>query len=411
VTACVLRSIDSPIKIIKHWFKKNVHLKKHADMRTARRHSGKDLTIFSEMTALAAKHQAVNLSQGFPDFAIDEQLKKLLAEATYKDLNQYAPLAGSPLLLENLVTFNAQRKNPIVISPNEIVVTPGASYGIYCALAAILSPGDEVIVLEPSYDSYVPAIEVNGGTPVFVSLDVDFQPDFIKLKAAVTEKTRAIIVNTPHNPSGTVWTAADWDMLWDIVKDTEIIVISDEVYDLLCYDGRQFTSTFHHPKLRERTYAVFSFGKMFHATGWKVGYVMASEELTLAFKRVHQYLSFCVNAPAQYALAKYLEVFDAEANTRLLQHKRDFFLSEFSGLPFTVSAKAEGGYFQTLGYESISDLNDKDFAVWLTTEKKVCSIPVSAFYHDQQNTGKVRFCFAKKEETILEAARLLKNSL
>ncbi|MBA5247287.1 aminotransferase class I/II-fold pyridoxal phosphate-dependent enzyme [Marnyiella aurantia] len=380
-------------------------------MTIERKHSGKDISIFSEMTALAQQYGAVNLSQGFPDFEIDPKLKELLGKATSDNHNQYAPLTGVPLLTENLVTFNARRKKPLDLHSSEIIITPGATYGIYCALATILKPGDDVIVLEPSYDSYVPAIEVNGGKPVFVSLDKDFRPDFEMIKNAVTLQTRAIIINSPHNPSGNIWTEKDWEALWQIVKDTEIIVISDEVYDLLCYDENVFTSVMHHPHLRNRSYAVFSFGKMFHATGWKVGYVLASEELNYAFLRVHQYLSFCVNVPAQYALAGYLEVFDAAANSRMMQNKRDYLISAFSGLPFTITGKAEGGYFQTMEYHNLSDLGDRDFAVWLTKEKKVCTVPVSAFFHNGQNTGKVRFCFAKKEETIDNAAEFLRNLL
>src|SRR5690606_13208505 len=213
------------------------------------------------------------------------------------------------LLTENLVTFNARRKKPLDLHASEIIITPGATYGIYCALATILKPGDEVIVLEPSYDSYVPAIEVNGGKPVFVSLDKDFRPDFEMIKNAVTLQTRAIIINSPHNPSGNIWTEKDWEALWQLVKDTEIIVISDEVYDLLCYDENTFTTVMHHPHLRHQSYAVFSFGKMLDASSRKVEYVLASEELYHSCRRVHHYLSFHVNVPAQYALAANLEVF------------------------------------------------------------------------------------------------------
>ena len=384
---------------------------KDPNMRIERKHSGKDISIFSEMTLLAQQNGAVNLSQGFPDFDINADLKKLLAKATADNHNQYAPLTGVPLLTENLATFNAARPKPLRIHPSEIIITPGATYGIYCALATILNPCDEVIVLEPSYDSYVPAIEINGGKPVFVGLDTDFRPDFEKIRNAVTMQTRAIIINSPHNPSGNIWTENDWEQLWQIVKDTDIVIISDEVYDVLCYDNQTFTSVMHHTQLRKRSYAVFSFGKMFHATGWKVGYVLASEELNHAFRRVHQYLSFCVNVPAQYALAGYLEVFDAKANAQMMQEKRDYLIDAFAGLPFEISSKAQGGYFQTMDYRNFSDLNDKDFAVWLNREKKVCTVPVSAFYHNGQNTGKVRFCFAKKEETMDKAAELLRNLL
>ena len=376
-----------------------------------RKHSGKDLTIFSEMTALAQQNNAVNLSQGFPDYEVDDRLKKLLAEGTEKNFNQYAPMSGLPLLVENLITFNQTRKIPISLFKENITISPGATYAIYTALAAIVNFGDEVIVLEPSYDSYVPAIEMNGGLPVFVSLKNDFEIDFDTLKNAISEKTKAIIVNSPHNPSGRIWKKSDWDQLASIIDSTEIIVISDEVYDILTYDENEFCSAFHHPKLRERCFSIFSFGKMFHITGWKVGYILASEELTLAYRRVHQYLSFSVNSPSQYALAKYLEIFDAEDNRKIMQQKRDFFLNEFKNLPFSLKEKAEAGYFQVLGYENISNISDKEFAIWLTEQAKVATIPLSAFYHKETNTGMIRFCFAKKEETIADAASKIKDFL
>ncbi|OWK98683.1 hypothetical protein AP75_04255 [Kaistella haifensis DSM 19056] len=376
-----------------------------------RKHSGKDLTIFSEMTALAQRNNAVNLSQGFPDYEVDDRLKKLLAEGTEKKFNQYAPMSGLPVLVENLITFNQNRKLPISLVNENITISPGATYAIYTALAAIIGFDDEVIVLEPSYDSYVPAIEMNGGLPVFVSLKNDFEVDFDILKNAISEKTKAIIINSPHNPSGKIWKKSDWDQLASIIDSTEIIVISDEVYDILTYDENEFCSAFHHPKLRERCFSIFSFGKMFHITGWKVGYILASEELTLAYRRVHQYLSFSVNSPSQYALAKYLEIFDAEENRKIMQQKRDFFLNEFKNLPFSLKEKAEAGYFQVLGYENISNISDKEFAIWLTEQAKVATIPLSAFYHEETNTGMIRFCFAKKEETIADASSKIKDFL
>ncbi len=376
-----------------------------------RKHSGSDLTIFSEMSALAQQHDAVNLSQGFPDYEIDVRLKKLLAEGTEKNFNQYAPMAGLPMLTEQLTEFNRNRSNPIDVAKENITVSPGASYAIYTALAAIVNFGDEVIVLEPCYDSYVPAIEVNGGIPVYVKLKDNFDVDFEALKQVITLKTRAIIINSPHNPSGKIWKKEDWDGLSKIIVNTDIILISDEVYDLLTYDQHEFYSAFHHPVLKEKCFSIFSFGKMFHITGWKIGYVLASEELSQAYRRVHQYLSFSVNSPAQYAIAKYLEIFDVEENRRFMQQKRDFFIECFKNLPFSITEKAEAGYFQIMNYEKISSNTEKEFAVWLTTHSKVATIPVSAFYHEPTNYGRVRFCFAKKEETILNAAEILKRTL
>lgn len=372
-----------------------------------KKHSGSDKTIFSEMTALALKHNAVNLSQGSADFEIDERLKKFLAEAMEKNFNQYAPMTGNPLLIENLIEFNLHRN--IVISEKNVTISAGATYGIFTALASVISFGDEVIVLEPNYDSYVPAIEMNGGKAIFVGLNDDFTVNFATLKNAITEKTKAIIVNSPHNPSGKIWTKEDWEKLAEILENTEIVLISDEVYDVLTYDDRQFHSAFHHPRLRERCFCIYSFGKMFHLTGWKVGYVLASKEFSFAYRRIHQYLSFSVNSPSQYALAKYLEIFDPEVNRNKMQRKRDFFWNEIKDLPFNLKERAEAGYFQVLDFTPISVRSDKDFAIWLTEKANVATIPVSAFYHDRKNTGKVRFCFAKKEETIWKAVENLKE--
>lgn len=374
-----------------------------------RKHSGSEISIFSEMTAFAQKHDAVNLSQGFPDYEIDPRLQKLLLEGTTKGFNQYAPMNGLPILLENIVGFNANRDFPLTISKENITVVPGASYGIYTALAAILQPGDEVIVLEPYYDSYLPSIEINNGIPVFCSLDNNFEPDFERIRNSITYKTRAIIINSPHNPSGKIWTEDMWNKLATLLDGTDIIVISDEVYNVLMYDDRTFYSAFHHPKLRDRSFSIFSFGKMFHITGWKVGYVLASPELNHAFGQIHQYLSFCVNAPAQYAIAKYLEIFDVTENQKRMQQKRDYFLNSVADLPFHITEKAEAGYFQTLDFNSISDLGDKEFALWLTENAHVAAVPVSAFYHYPHNTGLLRFCFAKKEETVLKAVENLKR--
>ena len=378
-------------------------------MKLPKKHHGAETTIFAKMTALALQENAANLSQGFPDDEIHPHLKKLLAEATANNYNQYAPMNGLPMLVETLIDFNQKRN--ISVSKDELTIIPGATYGIYTAIASIIEYGDEVIVLEPSYDSYVPAIETNGGKPVFVSLNEQFEADFEAIKKAITEKTKAIIINSPHNPTGKIWKKADFEQLYQMIKDTEIMVISDEVYDLITFDENKFYSICHHPELKNRSFAIFSFGKMFHITGWKVGYILAPEELTNAFRSVHQYLCFSVNTPAQYALAKHLENFEVNANALYLQQKRDFFLSEMKDLPFNFIEKTEGSYFQLAKYKQISDLGDLEFSIWLTKECKVATIPLSAFYQDQRNTGFVRFCFAKKEETVLKAVENLKRFL
>ena len=378
-------------------------------MKLPKKHHGAETTIFAKMTALALQENAANLSQGFPDDEIHPHLKKLLAEATANNYNQYAPMNGLPMLVETLIDFNQKRN--ISVSKDELTIIPGATYGIYTAIASIIEYGDEVIVLEPSYDSYVPAIETNGGKPVFVSLNEHFEADFEAIKKTITEKTKAIIINSPHNPTGKIWKKADFEQLYQMIKDTEIMVISDEVYDLITFDENKFYSICHHPELKNRSFAIFSFGKMFHITGWKVGYILAPEELTNAFRSVHQYLCFSVNTPAQYALAKHLENFEVNANALYLQQKRDFFLSEMKDLPFNFTEKTEGSYFQLAKYKQISDLGDLEFSIWLTKECKVATIPLSAFYQDQRNTGFVRFCFAKKEETVLKAVENLKRFL
>ena len=378
-------------------------------MKLPKKHHGAETTIFAKMTALALQENAANLSQGFPDDEIHPHLKKLLAEATANNYNQYAPMNGLPMLVETLIDFNQKRN--ISVSKDELTVVPGATYGIYTAIASIIEYGDEVIVLEPSYDSYVPAIETNGGKPVFVSLNEHFEADFEAIKKTITEKTKAIIINSPHNPTGKIWKKEDFEQLYQMIKDTEIMVISDEVYDLITFDENKFYSICHHPELKNRSFAIFSFGKMFHITGWKVGYILAPEELTNAFRSVHQYLCFSVNTPAQYALAKHLEHFEVNANTLYLQQKRDFFLSEMKDLPFSFIKKTEGSYFQLAKYNQISDLGDLEFSIWLTKECKVATIPLSAFYQDLRNTGFVRFCFAKKEETVLKAVENLKRFL
>lgn len=381
-------------------------------MKINRKHSGSDLTIFSEMSQLALQHNAINLSQGFPDYEIDPVLKKLLANATNNNHNQYAPLQGNPLLIDNLVTFNLNRPFPLKINKEEITIVPGATYAIYTTLATILQPGDEVIVFDPCYDSYVPAIEMNGGQPVFVQMNENFEIDWKEFQLAINDKTRAIIINSPNNPSGKIWSKESIEIFWNYIKDRDIIVISDEVYDLLVYDDAKFYSAFHHEEIRKRCFSIFSFGKMFHITGWKIGYIVAPEELSTAFRRVHQYLTFCVNSPAQQALAEYIEYFDYKENQRVMQSRRDLFLDLMKDSPFKFHQPAKGSYFQTASFKNYQpQMSDKEFSIWLTREKKVASIPISAFYHDHKDTGNIRFCFAKREETLIAAAKNLTQLL
>ena len=362
------------------------------------------------MSALAAQHNAINLSQGFPDFHIDEQLSRLLGEAAKNGHNQYAPMPGLPALRQAVADSFKKRYGLNIDADNEITITPGATYAIYTAFTAILQPGDEAIVLEPAYDSYIPNIEMNGAKAVPVALTApDFNVDWNKVKDAITPRTKAIIVNTPHNPTGAIWSKEDWDQLAGLVRDTEIIILSDEVYEQLVLDGKKHYSVLEHEELRQRSFALFSFGKVYNNTGWKIGYCVAPPAFTQAFRRIHQFLCFTVNTPGQYALAGHIAADTAVPVHTIMQHKRDHFLSIIKDTPFTIFKPAAGSYFQVAGYERVSDMPDMEFAQWLTKEHGVATIPVSAFYSNKKDDKLIRFCFAKKEETLNEAVNRLKN--
>lgn len=379
-------------------------------MHFPQKHSATGTTIFTVMSALAQQHNAINLSQGFPDFHIDEQLSQALGDAAKNGFNQYAPMPGLPALRQQIAANFNKRYGITVDADNEITITPGATYAIYTAFTAILSPGDEVIVLEPAYDSYIPNIEMNGAKVVPVSLSApDFHVDWNKVKDAVTPRTKAIIINTPHNPTGTIWSKEDWDKLADIVRDTEITILSDEVYEQLVFDGEKHYSVLEHEELRQRSFALYSFGKVYNCTGWKMGYCIAPPAYTQAFRRIHQFLSFTVNTPAQYALAHILEHGTATPVNVVMQQKGDYFLQLMKDTPFTITTPAKGSYFQVASYERISDMPDMEFAQWLTREHGVATIPVSAFYSNKKDDKVIRFCFAKKEETLLAAVERLKK--
>jgi methionine aminotransferase len=374
----------------------------------ASRHSAADTTIFSVMSALAQECNAINLSQGFPDFAIDEALMQQLFQAAQQGFNQYAPMTGLPVLRQAIAARHSREYGIAVDAEQEITITPGATYAIYTACTAVLQPGDEVIILEPAYDSYRPNIEMNGGVVVPVKLKYpDFRPDWQAISDAITTRTRAIIVNTPHNPSGSIWQQSDWDQLATLLRDTEVVVISDEVYEQLVFDGQQHYSVLQHPELRERSFAVYSFGKVYNNTGWKVGYCIAPPAFSKAFRKVHQFLSFSVNTPAQQALAAFMiQPASIPVNTAM-QARRDHFLRAMQATPFHLLPPAAGGFFQLASYEGLSDMPEADFARWLTRTHGVATIPVSAFYSDQQDNKLLRFCFAKKESTLTEAAQKL----
>lgn len=374
-------------------------------MEFKRRHSGKDFNIFTEITALAKQYNAVNLSQGSPDYDLHPELKKFIIEATEYNVNQYASVSVFPMLAESIIRFNGRRNNPINITENQLTVIPGATYGMYVAFATFLEKDDEVLVLEPFYETYTPSFEIRNAKPIYIKSNENFEINWLAIKNAITPRTKAIIVNSPNNPTGEIWKKQDWDTLWEIIKDTEIIVVSDEVYDLICYDHHQFYSAFHHNEIKNRCFCIYSFEKMFHISGWKAGYIIAPEKYTQAFQRIHQYLSFNINAYSQYALAKFLDIFDIEKNKMIFQNKRDYFCKIIENSPFEIIKKAESGYFQTVSFRNYDQtMPDKDFALKLLIENQIAGIPYSEFYSGSSKTGFMRFCFAKDDATLDLAA-------
>ncbi|MBK7689816.1 MAG: aminotransferase class I/II-fold pyridoxal phosphate-dependent enzyme [Bacteroidetes bacterium] len=370
-------------------------------------------TIFTVMSNLAREHNAINLSQGFPDYPISSKLISYVNEAMLSGFNQYAPMPGLPEL-RAVLAQKIERLYQATMNPDtEITITPGATYAIYCAFTAILQPGDEVIVLEPAYDSYIPNIHLNGAKAVCVALQYPaYSVNWQKVKEAISPKTKAIIINTPHNPTGYVWTADDMKQLDALTANTDILILSDEVYEHITLDGRTHESVLQYEGLRNRSLVLFSFGKVFHATGWKMGYCVAPEPLMKEFRKVHQFVGFTTNTPMQYALAKLLE--DENEYLQLphfFEKKRDLFLEMLSDLPFTIHQKSQGSYFQLAGYEKINDMGDKDFATWLTKEIGVATIPVSAFNQDGRDDKLIRFCFAKMDSTLHAAAERMKKLL
>ena len=369
-------------------------------------------TIFSVMSALAQEHGAVNLGQGFPDFDCDPKLVDCVTRAMQAGHNQYPPMPGVPALREAIAakieSLYGHRYDPA----HEITVTAGATQGILTAILAVVRPGDEVIVLEPCYDSYEPNIELAGGKAVFVPLGRgdepgSFAPDFARIAAAITPRTRAILVNTPHNPSATVWSRDDMQALADLLRPTDIIVIADEVYEHMVFDGQPHESVARHPELAARSFIVSSFGKTYHVTGWKVGYVAAPAALMGEFRKVHQFNVFTVNTPVQHGLAEYMA--DPTPYRELPAFygaKRDLFRAGLAGTRFKL-LPSQGSYFQCVDYSAISELGEVDFCRWLTTEVGVAAIPLSVFYDGGREQRIVRFCFAKKDETLNAALERL----
>jgi methionine aminotransferase len=365
-------------------------------------------TIFTVMSQLAQEHNAINLSQGFPDFDCAKELRDLVTKYINAGLNQYPPMAGVMRLRERIAEKVEALYGAKYDPEHEVTVTPGATYGIFTAIATLVRPGDEVILFEPAYDSYAPSVEVNGGVPVYVQLRYpDYSIDWQQVSRAITPKTRLILINTPNNPTASVLSGEDLRMLESLLRGTDIVVVSDEVYEHIVFDGHQHQSVARFPGLAERSFVVSSFGKTYHVTGWKMGYVLAPKELMTEFRKVHQFNVFVTNGPLQHALAEYMENRDAYLSlAAFYQKKRDFFLagvksSRFKPLP------SRGTFFQNLAYDAISDERDADLAIRLTKEKGIASIPVSVFYRQPPPHKVLRFCFAKSEETLARGAEIL----
>jgi methionine aminotransferase len=367
-------------------------------------------TIFSVMSALAREYQAINLSQGFPNFPCDPALIERVHHYMQKGYNQYAPMPGMPELRSQLAQKIEAIYGRQVDPDQEITITAGATQALFTVLTAFVRSGDEVVLIEPAYDSYRPAIELQGGKAVAYELEApDFRIDWEALEQLITDRTRILIVNTPHNPTGTILSKEDQRVLETLAERYDLLVISDEVYEHLVYDGGEHQSVLGSDRLYPRSIATYSFGKTFHATGWKTGYCVGPEDLMQEVRKVHQYNVFSVNTPVQLALADYLT--DATVYQGLAsfyQQKRDLFRSQLEGTGLRPLA-SEGTYFQLVDYSEVSDLPDFEFAQWLTKEVGVAAIPISGFYNSGRDEKKVRFCFAKTEETLLEAGKLLRK--
>jgi methionine aminotransferase len=367
-------------------------------------------TIFAIMSKMAMEHGAINLSQGFPDFPVDKTLIDLIHARMLEGQNQYAPMPGVPALRNIIAEVISKTYSHTIDPETEVTITAGGTEALFSAIAALVHPGDEVIVFDPAYDSYNPAIRLNGGVPVHINLkSPDFSIDWEEVKSKITSRTRIIMINTPHNPSGAVLSESDLKTLQAIAIKHDLLVLSDEVYERIIFEGIKHQSVLHYPELAARSMAVFSFGKTFHATGWKVGYVIAPKHITTEIRKAHQFVTFSVNTPVQLALAEYMKTPEHYLNLgSFYQQKRDYFLAGIKGSSFEPTA-CYGSYFQSLSYKNISTLSDKEMAEELTKKHKIASIPVSAFYQDKTDNKLLRFCFAKNEQTLDKAVEILRK--
>lgn len=367
-------------------------------------------TIFTVMSALARKHDALNMAQGFPDFECPAELIKLVNHYMKKGQNQYAPMPGVSELRAAISSKTAKLYSAQYDPESEVTIVPGATLAIFCAISAVVRENDEVIVIEPAYDSYIPAIELMGGKAVFAKMKYpNFNIDWSEVKKLVNFRTKAIIINSPHNPTGYTYSSQDMASLEKIVEDTDIVVISDEVYEHIIFDGLEHQSVARYPKLMERSFIIGSFGKTYHNTGWKTGYVLAPELLTAEFRKIYQYAAFSTNTPVQYAFADFLSQEEHYLTLpAFYQEKRDLFRKLLKPSRFRL-LPCQGSYFQLLGYDKISKTDDKNFAIQLTEINKIAAVPISVFYRDKTDNLVLRFCFAKSSETLEKAAGILNN--
>lgn len=363
-------------------------------------------SIFSVMSQLANQHGAINLSQGFPNFPEDERLLQISERIIRENIHQYTPMAGLPSLLEKIATQTLKQYGKKVNTATEMLVTAGATQGVFTAINTFVNQGDEVLILDPSYDSYEPSVLVAGGKPVRVSLNDDYTPNFNRIESAISTKTKMIVINNPHNPTGRIWTEHDFEALETILeKHPQILVLGDEVYEYITF-SQPHISFNTRPKLVERTIIASSFGKSLHVTGWKVGYLIATEHLMYEMKKVHQFLVFSVNSFSQHAISEYLNVVDFSEVSKMYQRKRDLFQNLIKDSRFELMP-CDGTYFQVVNYNQISSKNDVDFARELIVNHGVASIPISVFYNDATDRHMLRFCFAKTDETLIVAAEKL----
>lgn len=359
-------------------------------------------SIFTTMSQLANKHQAINLSQGFPNFPVDQKLKNIVTQWTGKEIHQYLPMSGYPPLLEKIALLTENSYQRKVNSSTEILITAGATQGIFATIQALIHPHDEVIILDPSFDSYEPSVLLCQGKPIRLELNDDFSPNWEAIAAAMNSNTKMIITNNPHNPTGKIWTENDFNQL-ELLLDLypNVIVLSDEVYEYITFENKHI-SVHHRPKLWNRSVCLSSFGKSLHITGWRIGYVVAPESLMIEIKKVHQFLIFSINSIAQYAINDYIDVVKVSELGNFYQQKRDFFRNLMENTKFELYP-CEGTYFQVASYANISTEHDLDFVKRLVTDYGVATIPLSPFYAGGRDIKCIRFCFAKDDETLIKA--------